>query len=221
MSALATFHALLPVWRNAQIPMRSVTRWGNFPQYGQSLLEHANSFPLVGRWVVAMVEAAGQPLDRALLYDCFMLHDHGEPLTGGDEHAYNKTPDKEQREWEAFRRLTAGLPPELQVPWRRAFALQYVRKTDISLPSHDQQHVDELGQTHRAEAIVFEGSERLDYLFSAYVGWEQGIRTEQETMITHAFLRQAPKLDELSQELPALTAVWTPELRQFLAEKCF
>lgn len=220
MSTASAFQAMLPVWRNAQDPMQHFVRWGNFPDYGQRLIEHTNSFPLIGRWVVAVTREAGQVLDTELLYDCFQLHDHGEPLTGGDEHAYNKTADKEQREWEAFRRLTAGVPSVLQTPWRRAFALQYVRKPDVLLPEPDQSLVDQLRKTHHAEAIVFECSERIDYLFSAYDGWTRGVQTEHETMIAHAFSRQAPKLDGLIKELPMLTHVWTPDLRQFLAEKC-
>lgn len=220
MSAVTTFQALLPVWQNAQDPMHTTLRWGNFPQYGQSLLKHANSFPLVGRWTTAVVRQSGQSLDYELLYDCFQLHDHGEPLTGGDEHAYNKTADKEQREWEAFRRLTAGLPPELQVPWRRAFALQYVRKPGVLLPEPDRSLVQLLSETHRVEAIVFDFSERLDYLFSGYEGHQRKIQSPAEHMINHVFERQAPKLDGLAGELPALAQIWSPELRQFFADKC-
>lgn len=101
----------LGIWNNAQKPMLKEKRWKNFPVYNQTLVEHTNSFPLVGRLVMSV---AARPMDTLLFTDCLMLHDHGEPLSGGDEDADSKTEGKDVREWVEFRKLITKLPPTLR-----------------------------------------------------------------------------------------------------------
>ena len=85
MSDLRTLTAVMHPWKNAQCPMGETKRWGNFPDYGQNLLMHNNSVPWVAEWVISEVSRT-HAIDQALLYRAFIVHDHGEPLTGGDEH---------------------------------------------------------------------------------------------------------------------------------------
>lgn len=208
----------LAIWKNAQKPMLDEKRWGNFPVYNQTLVEHANSFPLVGRLVMSV---AARPMDTLLFTDCVMLHDHGEPRSGGDEHAGNKTKGKDVREWIEFRNLIAKLPPTLRQQWMRAFSLQYVRKSMWEdLPPSGIALVTELRQTHSYEAGLFDFSERLDYVCSAYAGYERGVRNQKETMIEHTIGNQSEKLDALVEEFPELGSLWSIELKTQLWNLC-
>ncbi len=206
--------SILPLWRNAQGPMTEEVRWGNFPTYGQTLTEHANSLPIVGRHVLAV---ADRPVDALLFMDCVHLHDHGEPLTGGDEHAENKTIGKDIREWVAFAEMVSQKPTLLSNMFLRAFTLQYVRKsTSSQLPELGQRLVESLRETHAYEAGLFEFTERFDYMLSAYDGYERGVRNEKETMLAHTLGNQVPKLDALVVEFPELGVLWSDELRAWL-----
>ena len=211
MPSLKILNDFLGIWDNAQKPMLKEKRWKNFPAYGQTLLEHANSFPLVGRWVMSV---AARPKDTLLFTDCLLLHDHGEPLSGGDEDADSKTKDKDLREWVAFSSLIRELPPTLRQQWMRAFSLQYVRKSMWQdLPASGFALVTELRQTHSYEAALFDFSERLDYLCSAYKGFRRGVCNQKETMIEHTVGNQTMKLDALVDEFPELGSLWTVELK--------
>jgi len=195
--------------------MKEVVRWGNFPDYGQTLVEHNNSVCLVGRWVVAQVQP---PVKERLLADAFMVHDHGEPPTGGDEHADNKTDGKEVREWEAFAELLSapGLPRILKQEWRTAFLLQYCRKPyDKWFTPEVAREIGDIHALYPLEAAIFDFTERLDYLLSAYEGYCHGIHNETETMIDHTLRLQVPKLDALAEEYRhVLGVIWRPQLRQ-------
>lgn len=156
--------------------------------------------------------------DWALIYECAHLHDHGEPLTGGDEHDGNKTQDKEIREYRAFRDVVSIEGEQLQTAKMMAFLLPYVRRTkwwsEFSL--QDQKIVRQLATTHHREAIVFELIERMDYVFSGLEGYQLGITNEAETMLSHVLRNQVPKLNALTAELKVLTQVWGLELSQEL-----
>ena len=201
----------LGIWNNAQKPMLKEKRWKNFPAYNQTLVEHTNSFPLVGRLVMSV---AARPMDTLLFTDCLMLHDHGEPLSGGDEDADSKTQGKDVHEWVEFHKLITKLPPTLRQQWMRAFSLQYVRKTVWeNLPPSGVALVTELRQTHAYEAGLFDFSERFDYICSAYAGYKRGIRNQKESMIEHTLGNQLKKLDALVEEFPELESIWSIELK--------
>ncbi len=218
MPNLSSLQDFLGIWKNAQQPMLQEKRWGNFPVYGQTLVEHANSFPLVGRLVMSV---AARPMDTLLYTDCLMLHDHGEPLSGGDEHAGNKTKGKDVREWIEFSNLISKLHPTLRQQWMRAFSLQYVRKSMWEiLPSSGVALVAELRHSHSYEAGLFDFSERLDYVCSAYTGFERGVKNQKETMIEHTMGNQAIKLDALVDEFPELGSLWTTKLKVQLMNLC-
>ena len=218
MSYLSNMISAHRVWGNAQKPMLETKRWGNFPQYHQTLVEHNNSLPIVGMWV--MSHLVDQNLDESLLYRFFSVHDHGEPLTGGDEHYDQKTNDKDLREWQAFEKLVADVRPlEFRLSLRRAFLLQYCRKDSRRmLPLEIQAAVFTLHKEKKFEAGVFDFTERIDYLFSAYEGYLHNIENAEETMIEHTIVRQVPKLDALVKEFPALGKIWKQMLRVELLE---
>jgi len=216
------FGGLMAPWQNAQRPMTNVVRWGNFPTYGQTLVEHSNSVSFVLLWVQSRL-ASRVDVDWALLQWAFLVHDHGEPLSGGDEHAGNKTRDKELVEYGVFRDLISSVDSDFQYLLMRAFLLQYVRKEQWRkhLDAEHQEVVNELAQMYVVEALLFEATERLDYLASALEGHqrEPPVRNEQELMIDHVLDRQVPKLDGLALEWPPFgRRVWTGKLREkFLA----
>ncbi len=207
------FGGLMLPWRNAQKPMADVGRWGNFPTYGQTLLAHNNSIPYVLMWVQSKI--AIPSLDWLLLTQAIQCHDQGEPLSGGDEHAGNKTPDKELREYLAVAEMMQWTDPAFSHQFMHAFLLQYVRKPQLwsGMASRDQVVVQALSKHCQREAIIFELTERLDYLMSAVEGYQRGLRNHQETMIDHVLRNQVPKLDALVIEWPTLATVWTTVLR--------
>lgn len=213
------FGGLMAPWQNAQQPMANVLRWGNFPDYGQTLVEHNNALPLVLGYVRSEL-ADDATIDWLLLSDCVHVHDHGEPLSGGDQHAANKTLDKELLEYQAFAALIAPTKPTFRAQMMRAFLLQYVRKPqwEASFCSVDQAIFRELSTKKRPEAAIFNLVERLDYLASAVAGHSRRppVRNDVELMIDHTLNNQVAKLDALVVEYPALGQVWTPELRKKL-----
>jgi len=216
------FGGLMAPWQNAQRPMTKVVRWGNFPTYGQTLVEHSNSVQFVLLWVQSRLMSRSD-VDWALLQRAFSVHDHGEPLSGGDEHADNKTADKEVEEYRGFHYLLSRAEPEYRNLLMQAFLLQYVRKRQWwnEFSAVDRAMVVTLAEKYSIEALLFEGIERLDYLASALEGnnREPPVRNEQELMIDHVLDRQVPKLDGLALEWdPFGRRVWTPDLREkFLA----
>ena len=214
------FGGLMAPWQNAQQPMLEVIRWSQFPSYGQTLVEHNSSLPLVVLWVQSRL-IQYEDIDWALLFQTAAVHDHGEPLTGGDENEYTKTPDKERREYEAFSQLISGADQNYRNLLMKAFLLPYVRKQHWwpSFLEADRVMVQELAGCRGVEALLFEAVERLDYLASAVMGHRQGIRNDRETMIDHVLGNQVPKLDRLAVEYrPFAEYVWTPRLRElFLA----
>ncbi len=211
------FNGLMLPWQNAQAPMAEVVRWGNFPGYNQSLLAHNNSIPYVLMWIQSRLCDRGD-IDWLLLTQAIQSHDQGEPLSGGDEHAGNKTNDKDLQEYLAVREYMASADYRFRQLFMRAFLLQYVRKPQWwSYMSDDcRKTLVTMAAKFSREAVIFEATERLDYLASAVEGYRRGIRNEAETMIDHVLRNQVPKLDALAEEWAPLSAVWSPDLRQQL-----
>lgn len=217
MSDLKTFRAVMKPWLNAQQPMANVIRWGNFPDYGQTLLMHNNSVLVVAAWVCRVVECHDATFRKGAVYEAFIFHDHGEPLTGGDEHINAQTTGKEVREWNAFEQLLNHLPNWLQQKWLSAFTLQFCRKSSAVDLSDRAQHILHPLTRHGAkEALVFEFIERLDYLFTALDGFDRGVRNKQEGMLQHCLTNQTHKLNALVDELPILGEIWTRTLQDEL-----
>ncbi len=218
MANLLLLNGFLALWQNAQGPMLREKRWGNFPAYNQTLVEHTNSLPLVAR-LVTMTVSRQFCLD--IVMDCVTVHDHGEPLTGGDQHAGNKTRGKDVEEWIAFAELMQKQPEHLAMGLLYAFSLQYVRKAIwVDLPPEGQRMVSELRAIYAYEATLFDFIERFDYRLSAYAGHLRGIQNQKETMLAHTFGNQAPKLDALVVEIPELGSLWSPQLRAELEALC-
>lgn len=220
MPNLKTVRAIMEPWKNAQRPMDAVIRWGNFPRYGQKLVWHNNSVPIVLTWVERVVKQhrSGLEIDWALLYRSFVVHDHGEPLTGGDEHADARTAGKEVWELQAYSKLVNLINPKwLNQHFILPFILQFVRKGCAgNVPLDHSWALNKLKQENQNEAIIFEFIERMDYIFTALHGYYLGIRNGKEGMLEHCFRNQAPKLDGLCEELPVLAQIWTPTLRDEL-----
>ncbi len=217
-----SFHALNQahkVWELTQKPMDSVTRFGNFPSYRQTLGQHQSSLPVTLAYVRSALAMQMPGLDWSLLARCCTFHDCGEPLTGGDEHIDNKTVDKDEREFRAFRKLLGT--GDWYRPVMMAFMLQYVRRP---LPAgvlfgDDAGLMSLLQLKYQREAAVFELVERMDYLMSALTGLEQGIKNDVEYLYDHVMVRQTPLLDKLVDEYPVLAQVWSPDLKHMLWSK--
>jgi hypothetical protein len=217
MSDLETMRAVMKVWGNAQKPMAKVVRWGNFPDYGQTLLMHNNSVLVVAAWVCRVVEHDDASFRKGDVYEALIFHDHGEPLTGGDEHIDAQTKEKEVREYEAFQKLLIDIPIKTLSGWLTSFTLQFCRKTSAAdLPSKGQIIVDALCGHAGKEALVFEFIERLDYVFTALDGFDRSVRNEREGMLEHCLKNQAQKLNGLVEELPILGEIWNNTLHDEL-----
>jgi hypothetical protein len=211
------FGGVMLPWLNAQKPMTAEIRWGNFPDYGQNLTEHCNSIPYMGMWVQEKL-GGRHDIDWLFYNQALLVHDQGEPISGGDEHANNKTVDKDLKEYLAVANMMAVVERGFRRRFMRAFLLQYVRKPQWwpYMTKEDHDTVVLLAEKYPREALLFDGTERLDYLASAVEGHSLGIRNETETMIDHVLDRQVPKLDALVDEWAPFAGVWTPDLRHQL-----
>lgn len=214
---LDPFNGLMLPWLNAQAPMANIVRWGNFPGYNQSLLAHNNSIPYVLMWVQSKLDNRGD-IDWLLLTQAILSHDQGEPLSGGDEHAGNKTHDKDLQECLAVEEYMAPATSRFRQLFMQAFLLQYVRKPQWwpKMSEDCQKTLVTMAAKFSREAIIFEATERLDYLVSAVEGYRRGIRNEAETMIDHVLRNQVSRLDALVEEWAPLSGVWSPDLRRQL-----
>jgi hypothetical protein len=217
---LTAMRAMLPAWKNAQEAMQNTQRWGNFPAYYQSLSMHANSVLIPGMYTFNVVKfsdwATSQKivLDEARLLRALIWHDHGEPLTGGDENASNKTKYKGVREWIAVYNLIADWPEALRLQFLEDFSLQFVLKDEWEdLPREGRDIVRKLQVSHWREATIFDFTERWDYFFSAVTGHDQNVDNGEEAMMEHTFGRHAVAMDELVSGFPVLGDIWTPRLR--------
>lgn len=208
------FGGLMLPWLNAQKPMTTVIRWGNFPDYGQTLTEHCNSIPYMGMWVQEKL-GRRQDIDWLLYQQALLVHDQGEPISGGDEHAGSKTADKDLKEYQAVASMMAKVEERFRSRFMQAFLLQYVRKPEWwpHMSVVDRMTVVELSKRFSVEALLFAGTERLDYLASAVIGYRHGIRNKTEAMIDHVLRNQVRKLDVLVEEWAPFAGVWTPDLR--------
>lgn len=214
---LETMKAVMKPWANAQGPMAAVRRWGNFPTYGQTLLMHNNSVMVVAVWVCSVVERNHPTFRKSFVYEALIFHDHGEPLTGGDEHIGAQTPGKEVREWEAFETLVTHLPDGLRKRLMSVFTLQFCRKpAGKDLPGRAKADLGLMRAFSKKEAIVFEFIERLDYLFTALDGHNRDVCNEKEGMLEHCLRNQSPRLAKLCNELPVLSQIWTNTLQDEL-----
>ena len=209
------FDGLMTPWQNAQRPMTAVVRWGNFPNYRQTLTEHNNSIPCVAMWVQSKLGHRSE-IDWLLLMQAIAVHDQGEPRSGGDEHAANKTADKDLKEYLAVSEMMVGSDPAFRRLFMRAFLLQYVRKPQwwTHMNNEDQATMTVLVAKYSREALLFDAIERLDYLASGVEAFGRGIQNETETMIDHVLGNQVSKLDALVGEWAPLAGVWTPDRRQ-------
>jgi len=213
----AELTAVHKLWELTQGPMKAVTRFGNFPDYGQLLVEHQASLPITHSFVRAKLAPLMPGLDWDLIGRCCAVHDCGEPLTGGDEHIDNKTGDKDQREYEAVRQLLVHTG-DLYRPAMMAFLLPFVRREKVlkMLSSDDTGLLSLLKTKYQREAAVFALMEPTDYIMSALTGRERGIRNDREFLYDHVIKRQTPPLDALVAEYPVLSAVWSPDLKHML-----
>lgn len=211
------FGGVMLPWRNAQKPMTAVIRWGNFPEYDQKLTEHCNSIPYVGMWVQERL-CSRHDIDWLFYNHALLVHDQGESMSGGDEHAGNKTPDKDLHEYLAAANMMAMAESGFRRRFMRAFLLQYVRKPQWwqYMMREDRDTVVVLAEKFPREALLFDGTERLDYLASAVEGHHLGIKNDTETMIDHVLGNQVPKLDALVDEWAPFAGVWSPDLRHQL-----
>ena len=222
MPNLESFDALMPAWQNAQRPMAAELRWKtNFPHFGQTLGMHVCSMPLVGMELIEFFRPYKPGWDELLLMYAFLLHDHGEPRSGGDEDIESKTEGKDVREWQGFAEMIAGYPDPIRQPYLRAFALQYaIKDCDDDLPAEAMLFIQEHREHNMSAAWFFEFVECVDYFRSAREGNWQKIRHVKghEGMFEHVF-RNAPKRIVVACEnLPLLTEYWTPQLQDDFAE---
>lgn len=211
------FGGLMLPWQNAQRPMSKEVRWGNFPDYGQTLVEHCNSIPCMGMWVQCRLHSR-LDIDWLFLTQALLSHDQGEPISGGDQHAGNKTANKDLEEYLAVANMMTMAESAFRRFFMRAFLLQYVRKPQWwqYMTKEDRDTVVVLAEKYSREALLFDAIERLDYLASAVEGHHRGIRNDTETMIDHVLGNQVPKLDALVEEWAPLAGVWSPDLRHQL-----
>ncbi len=171
----------------------------------------------MGMWVQCRLHSR-LDIDWLFLTQALLSHDQGEPISGGDQHAGNKTANKDLEEYLAVANMMTMAESAFRRFFMRAFLLQYVRKPQWwqYMTKEDRDTVVVLAEKYSREALLFDAIERLDYLASAVEGHHRGIRNDTETMIDHVLGNQVPKLDALVEEWAPLAGVWSPDLRHQL-----
>jgi len=226
MPNLEIFDSMMPAWENAQKPMDDEQRWKNtFPDSNQTLLMHVYSVMLTMRDLQLFFRQFNPGWDEQLLMDSAMLHDHGEPLSGGDEDIESRTEGKEVREWVGFAALVNDKPEWVQQPYLRAFALQYaIKDCDDDLPEQALAFVREHRQHNMAAAWFFDFVECMDYFRSARVGFRENLRhikgeeKNHEGMFEHVFGNTCGRVERACEHLPLLREFWTSQLQSDFAE---
>ena len=220
MPDLETFDLLMPAWENAQEPMARELRWEtNFPHYGQSLCMHANSVPLTMRELLEFFRPFRSGWNELLLITAILVHDHGEPLSGGDEDIESQTKHKAVREWHGFAEMIQDYPESIKQMYLSAFALQYAIKDCDDLPVYALAHVEHHREFHMDEAWFFDFVECIDYFRSARVGARRNLRhvkpeMNKQGMFEHVHSeRNLTRIDRACDNLPVLREFWTPQLQ--------
>ena len=220
MPNLQSMSDALGLWNNAQRPMTKICRWSNFPEYGQTLVEHSNSLPIVADWIMSQLPE-GFILRPELVLRACTLHDHGEPLLGEDVLFDNKSSTRDLKEWEAFYSLTSKQHQAdlFRRNLHEAFLLQFCLDKDFKPgDAYTKKIIKDLESLCEHEALAFECSEYMDYLFSAYAGHKRGIKNAEECMLEHTMDRVPRLLDELVSKCDIFGHIWTPQLKGELTE---
>jgi hypothetical protein len=138
-------------------------------------------------------------------------HDDGEAILKRDVSFYQKTPEHDLAEFEAF----SSLYPE-DFPGRdrllRAFLLQFGangKHEDLLEYPASAALMQEVLDKHRIESVLFNALERKDYIQYARLCYE---RYRDPVILNHVFLNQAQPLYDHGKEIRAIREViWTEE----------
>jgi len=217
MPNLQIFDSTMPAWQNAQKPMDDEPRWKTnfFHQNGQTLLRHANSVPMTMMDLLVHFRPFNIDLDELLLMQTIILHDHGEPRSGGDEDIESKTTGKEGREWKGFAEMVQDYPEPLKQMYLRAFALQYaIKDCDDELPPEALELVKYHRHYNMSAAWFFDFVECIDYFRSAREGNWKNVRHVKghEFMFEHVFRHTCKRIEMACGNLPVLREYWTQQL---------
>lgn len=212
---------ILHVWHSGQVGLPGVVRWSKYltaegaSVRRQDSLQHSYSIAVLGMIICYRLYHC-VVLDEMLIHRALLIHDHGEGELGYDTLYINKAESGDLAEYHAFVGRYSMLPPALFHEFRRAFLLQFALKCPASFPEEAREAMMELAQRNRADCLVFDAIERLDYVLYA---WEQQIVLGNDQILVQVLRNQVPHLDRLTQELPGFgQEVWTPDLRAYFQQ---
>lgn len=209
-SGANVFGRSYPVWLALQRGQEKVIRFGQFAHTmpyirKQNGHEHNCSVSFLCRAILVALRPF-VTLDEAFIMESCRIHDIPEGLLGRDIVGPLKSDEHEREEYEAFRNLFFPLGEDFWNDAHRHFLLQYVRKDHGFLPDDAKAIVQELALDKHMEAAVWDGIERIDYLYYAY---ECSREHHEQLVIGEVVERQFAKIDEIARLVPGFgPVVW-------------
>jgi hypothetical protein len=152
-------------------------------------------------------------LDELLISRCIELHDIPEGITGIDLPSPNKRDCDDVKEYLVFQELFKPLGRKVWKEVQEAFLLQFALGNKACFPDDAQKVLTELYLGKRNEAVFFDATQRLDYLYYAYECYQ---KRRVKTVLTEVTRNQFKHLEKAAETLPGFgKVIWTPKHRKF------
>lgn len=191
--------------------MPRVIRWKKYVKRGtrrSDNLQHSYSIALFALWLFPRLRKHVR-FDEHFVLHALLLHDLGEGETGTDDHYIDKNKNSDAAEWGGFRKTySKTLGPEASA----AYLLQYVNKIPF-MPRSIRRELSLIGRKRKTEQLVFEATERFDYLLYAL---EQYQKRGKKKILVQTLRNQLLHYERLHKQLPGFGKIlWTPQLQSF------
>lgn len=209
-----TWLGISDVWLTTQVIFQDVYRWGRFKHIGirpQDDLQHSYSVTVLAMIFLEKINPYLPHIDKKLILQSFLVHDHGEGELKRDYCVGEKLPIHDIEEYVAFCKRYSQLGQPVFSSLEKAYLLQHIGLKDVSLfPKHAQDILGLLKEYKYYEGLCFRAIEVWDYLLYAL---EQNRNNPELIILPEVAKNQIPVMDALAKELPGFKEeIWTDEI---------
>ena len=213
---IGAWQNLLVGWRQPQLDLPDVFRWGKFSNTdykhllrSQNTLQHTYAMLYLCDVLTTRLESHVR-LDEALLFRACYLHDVGEGLRHLDVCYDDKQNNDDLEEYRAFVKSFCEFDRLIWPKYHRAFLLQFVQSCPVEFPQEAISIIEDLRKNNYYEVLAFKAIERWDYLFYPL---EHSSEDACLHLLKAVARNQVPKLNEIADQLPGFREeIWTPEI---------
>ncbi|MFA6315374.1 MAG: hypothetical protein WC648_03365 [Candidatus Paceibacterota bacterium] len=206
------------VWLRLQSGQEKVVRFGQYVKMFDGKLrhqtgyDHASSINFLCMTYLLQMRPYIR-LDELLITRACQIHDIPEGLLERDIPLPFKKGHEDLEEYKAFRDAFEALGIELWSEYHRCFLLQWALEDHPDLPPDARKILLTLRNSNQAEALFFEGLQKIDYLYYAVeCEKEHGINRVLQDITKQHFGR----IEEISEELRGFgEVVWTTKRRLY------